>query len=215
MKSTIKDLIKWFSCFWIKIKNPNISFFIDSKVYIKNVNICKNGGGNFLSLGKGVSLKNCTICIQGSNNQIIIHENSKVQDVTFWIEDDNNVIEIGYNTTFHGKCQLAACEGTKITIGNDCMFSHDIYCRTTDSHSILNEYGIRINPAKDIRIGNHVWIGMQCLILKGCCISDNSIIGARSMVTSSIESTPNSLFSGTPAKIIKNNINWDRYRYMK
>jgi len=45
MKSTIKDLIKWFSCFWIKIKNPNISFFIDSKVYIKNVNICKNGGG--------------------------------------------------------------------------------------------------------------------------------------------------------------------------
>jgi len=173
------------------------------------------GGGNFLSLGKGVSLKNCTICIQGSNNQIIIHENSKVQDVTFWIEDDNNVIEIGYNTTFHGKCQLAACEGTKITIGNDCMFSHDIYCRTTDSHSILNEYGIRINPAKDIRIGNHVWIGMQCLILKGCCISDNSIIGARSMVTSSIESTPNSLFSGTPAKIIKNNINWDRYRYMK
>lgn len=212
MKTIIKDLFKWFSCIWMKIKNPSFSLVIGSKVCFVNVDICENGRGNSMSLGTGVSLRNCHIHIQSSNNQIIIHENSKMQDVTFWIEDDNNVIEIGHDTTFHGKCQLAACEGTKITIGDDCMFSHDIYCRTTDSHSILNEHGIRINPAKDIKIGNHVWIGMQCLILKDCNIPDNSIIGARSMVTSSIESTPNSLFSGNPARIIKNNINWDRQR---
>lgn len=42
--NNIRDFFKLCSCIWIKIKNPNISFFIDSKVYIKNVNICKNGG---------------------------------------------------------------------------------------------------------------------------------------------------------------------------
>lgn len=87
--------------------------------------------------------------------------------VTFWLEeDDNNHIEIGANTTIESKAQLAACEGTKILIGDDCMFSHDIYVRTTDSHSIIDACGQRINEAKSIIIGHHVWVGMQCLILK-------------------------------------------------
>ena len=167
----------------------------------------KIGGGNSLSIESGTSLKNVTIKYYGSNNRVIIHKNAKIQDVTFWFEGDNNLIEIGAGTTFHGKCQLAACDGTKILIGDNCMFSHDIYVRTTDSHSILDCNGSRINPAKDIIIGNHVWIGMQSIILKGTNIPNGCIVGARSILTSKIIPA-NSIIVGSPAKVIKEDISW-------
>ena len=163
-----------------------------------------------LRIKKNVSIRNSTFNINGSNNLVEIHEGVKIKDVTFWIEGDNNRIIVGAFTTFHGKCQLAACEGTKIQIGDDCMFSHDIYVRTTDSHSIVNMDGNRINHAKDITIGNHVWIGMQSLILKGAVIPDNCVVGARSVISRSKEYVNNSILIGNPAKIIKTGINWDR-----
>ena len=207
MRNQIKRILKWVSCIWVKYRNPNMKFIINEGVFCKNVRICKNGGGNSATIESGTSLKNVTIKYYGSNNRVIIHKNAKIQDVTFWFEGDNNLIEIGAGTTFHGKCQLAACEGTKITIGNDCMFSHDIYVRTTDSHSILDCNGNRINLAKDIIIGNHVWIGMQSLILKGTTIPDGCIAGARSIISSTIIPT-NSIIVGSPAKVIKEDVSW-------
>ena len=105
--------------------------------------------------------------------------------------------------------QLAACEGRNIIIGDDCMFSHSICVRTTDSHSIVNEAGKRINKAQDIHIGNHVWIGMQSLILKGTIIPDNCIVGARATVSKS-DFKENSVLTGSPAKTIKTEVNWKR-----
>ncbi len=57
-------------------------------------------------------------------------------------------------------------------------------------------------------IGNHVWIGENALILKGVKIGDNSIVGAGSVVTKDVPN--NSIVAGNPARIIKNNINWER-----
>jgi acetyltransferase-like isoleucine patch superfamily enzyme len=47
-----------------------------------------------------------------------------------------------------------------------------------DSHSILNlETGKRVNWAKDIQIGRHVWLGAKTKILGGAEIGENAIIG--------------------------------------
>lgn len=112
--------------------------------------------------------------------------------------------------TMGEKVELAACEGKTILIGDDCMFSHDIAFRTTDSHSIIDAHGKRQNKAKDIVIGKHVWIGLECLILKGCTIPDNCIVGAKSLVSASLEIKENSIVAGNPARVIKENINWCR-----
>lgn len=136
-----------------------------------------------------------------------IHSSAKLRDITFWMEGEGNHIVIGKGATSHGKMQLAACEGTSITIGDDCMFSHDIYVRTTDSHPIYNKEGMRINPAENIHIGNHVWIGMQSLILKGAVIPDGCVVGARSTVTKT-NLKQQSIVVGTPAKIIRENVTW-------
>ncbi len=53
----------------------------------------------------------------------------------------------------------------------------------------------------DIVIGKNVWIGMQCLILSGSEIGENSIIAAGSVVNSRIPA--NVLAGGVPAKVLK------------
>jgi len=56
-------------------------------------------------------------------------------------------------------------------------------------------------PAKEVIIGNNVWVGADVFICKGVSIGDNSVIGAKSLVTKSIPA--NSIAAGNPAVVIK------------
>ena len=157
-------------------------------------------------------LSECRITIHGSNNKIIIGRHVVLNGVTLYIEDDNNTISIGDDTWINRNVELAAIEGTAIKIGNDCMFSSNIFIRTGDSHSILNAIsGLRINPSRDIELGNHVWVGNGARILKGARIGDNCIISTGAIVTGK-EFPANSVLAGIPSKVIKSSISWDRSR---
>ena len=57
-------------------------------------------------------------------------------------------------------------------------------------------------PAKDIRIGENCWIGMNSVILPGVVLGKNTIVGASSVVTHSFPEG-NCVIAGVPAKIIK------------
>lgn len=70
---------------------------------------------------------------------MVIIDNIKLKNVTFWFEDDDNEIVIDDNTTMKGNIQLAACECTKIVIGQDYMFAHNVRFGATDAHSIIVE----------------------------------------------------------------------------
>lgn len=131
----------------------------------------------------------------------------------FWIEDDGNEITIGENTSIYGNTHLACIEGTKITIGNNCLFSSEIVFRTGDSHSILNLKGERINQSKNITIKDHVWIGNGVAVNKGVVIAENTIVGTKSVVTKAFDDQ-NVSIAGNPARIIKKNVNWDIDRIM-
>ena len=52
----------------------------------------------------------------------------------------------------------------------------------TDFHHVI-KHGEVVNPPKEITIGDHVWIGCRCTILKGSVIPSNSIVAAGSLVT--------------------------------
>jgi len=86
------------------------------------------------------------------------------------------------------------------------MFSRNIKLMTSDGHDIYHDKR-RINPAKSIIIGSHVWLSDSVTVLKGCNIGDGSIIGINSLVTKSIGS--NKIAVGTPAVEVKDNIQWD------
>ncbi len=57
-----------------------------------------------------------------------------------------------------------------------------------------------------IKIGNHVWIGMRSIILKGVTIGDGSIVAAGSVVVKDVPN--NCLVAGNPAKVVKKNVKW-------
>ena len=66
-----------------------------------------------------------------------------------------------------------------------------------------------MNFAQSIEIGKHVWIGKDVKIGKNVKIADNSIVGWGSIVTRKFDE-PNVIIAGTPAKIVRRGINWDR-----
>lgn len=197
--------------------------FVGNKTNFKNVIIEREktalrrtvvnssmGKNNKIVVSKGAHLFDCTFHFIGDNNVVFIGENCNLNKVKFWLEDSNNQITIGNRTTTSGCCEFACIEGTEITIGEDCMFSSDIRVCTGDSHSILQE-GKRINHSQNIDIGNHVWVGTRVDILKGSTIANDSVVGARALVSGTF-ANPNSILGGIPAKIIKENISWERER---
>lgn len=182
-----------------------------STVLLNHTRVIDKGNGNTIVVGRKSVIKHSTIRFLGSNNQVIIGDNCHINNLSVWIEDDSNIVRIGKQTRIHGATNLSCIEGCKIDIGEDCMFSNNINFRTGDSHSVVDLSGTRINSSKDIRVGNHVWIGQGVYIGKGVQIFDNSIVGAYSVVTKQFARSHVAI-GGNPARIIRENVDWERER---
>lgn len=57
------------------------------------------------------------------------------------------------------------------------------------------------NVTRPVSIGDYVWIGMNCLILKGVSIGEGAMIGAGSVVTRDVP--PFCLAAGAPARVLR------------
>jgi acetyltransferase-like isoleucine patch superfamily enzyme len=89
------------------------------------------------------------------------------------------------------------------------MVASDVQFMTSDAHSVIDaDTGRRINPAADIFVGDHVWLGLQTVILKGASIGAGAVVGLRAVVTGSVPA--NCVAAGTPARVIRQNVRWDR-----
>lgn len=97
------------------------------------------------------------------------------------------------------------CE-KEITFGNDCLLSWDILVMDTDFHTIKNITGEITNSPKPIYIGNRVWIGCDCKVLKGVIISDDIVVASGSILTKRYEQM-NSIIC--QSGVIKTNITWE------
>ena len=118
------------------------------------------------------------------------------------IVDEGARLELGSGYMNYGSS--IACFN-HIRIGCDVAIADNVSIRDSDNHRILNGNHM---PTKPISIGDHVWIGMNVTILKGVTIGDGSFIAAGSVVTRDVP--PGVLVGGVPAKVIKNNVLWDR-----
>lgn len=101
-------------------------------------------------------------------------------------------------------------------IGEDCSFNHVVtgnYCSFAPNVHIggmqhafwepstsprLTDSGIADQTTK---IGNDVWIGVQCCIRGGISIGDGAVVGANSFVNKDVP--PFAIVAGSPAKIIR------------
>ena len=209
-------------CFWkyffYGLQRPiyNLSYNYGNKFSCRglliNSSITLVGEGNTIMVKDGAILKNTKIKILGKHNTLIIAENVKFYNNSrIIIENENNLLEIGKGSDFQG-CSFVLREyETKVTVGEDCMFSSNIFMRNGDSHTIYNTNGLKINYAKDVIIEDKVWVGYGATILKGSVIGENSIIGTQSVVAG-LKVPNGSIVAGNPAKILKQEIYWGRER---
>ena len=111
-------------------------------------------------------------------------------------------IVIGNHVGISNSCVFAA---ESIKIGDDVLIGGDCRIYDSDFHSI--EYSERMKPVDTsigvapVEIGNGVFIGTHCLILKGVKIGERSVVAAGSVVTKSIPS--GELWGGVPAEFIR------------
>lgn len=116
-------------------------------------------------------------------------------------------LTFGSNVTISGRTDLVCKK--QISIGNDSLLSWDILVIDTDIHHILDADGQIINVDRPITIGNHVWIGCRCTILKGTEIADNIVVAANSTVTGKIDESHCIVGGQKQTQVLKQNINWE------
>lgn len=86
----------------------------------------------------------------------------------------------------------------KIQIGHGCLISRMVFIFDADHHPIYNEAGEQINQPKPVIIGDHVWIGLQSVIVRGSKIGEGAVIAANSLVGGKIKA--GTMASGNPAR---------------
>ena len=198
---------------FIKTKYQKIKNKLEIVGKLRKNKIKISGNNNILYIGKNSLLRDSNIFIKGNNNIIYIGDDCVVNNTSIILDNEGSEIRIG-NKTSIAKVQIVSLEPYKIEIGEDCMLSYDIEIRNTDSHKIYDKNtNERINEGSSINIGNHVWLGMRAIILKGVTIGDNSIVAAGSIVTKDVKA--NTIVSGNPAKQIKENVYWTREEVMQ
>ena len=108
------------------------------------------------------------------------------------------------NGYINSDCVVACAE--RITIGDGSAIARGVYIYDSDHHKIVDRQGSIVNPPASVNIGNHVWIGVGAIILKGVTIGDGAIIAAGAVVTHDVP--PRCVAVGNPAKVIKENVDW-------
>ena len=113
---------------------------------------------------------------------------------------DEGMIVLGNHVGLNGTTITAR---SKVSIGDNTMIGPNTIIIDHDGHVTwpLEDRWIKQGPIKEIIIENDVWIGMNCIILKGVTVGSGAIIAAGSIVTDDVE--PYSIYAGNPARKIK------------
>ena len=114
---------------------------------------------------------------------------------TLLVDVEEATIKVGKNCRINGAYIHAQ---KSISIGENCVIASGVNIIDSNGHQVKSKNRtIGRDIPQEIIIGNNVWIGLNCIILKGTTIGDNSIISAGCIVKGKI---PNNSF-------IKNGVN--------
>lgn len=110
----------------------------------------------------------------------------------------------GFNMTAESTIVCAK----EITFGDDCLLAWDILVMDTDEHPLYDKDNERINPDKPIVVGNHVWIGCKCILLKGAEVPNDTVLAAGTLLKSAFAGD-NQVIGGNPPSILKREVHWE------
>lgn len=92
----------------------------------------------------------------------------------------------------------------EVTIGNGVRIGRNVSIRDWNGpHVIINDHYRNHAP---VHIGDHVWLCSGCTVMPGVTIGEGAVVAANATVTKDVP--PRCLVGGSPAKVIKENIEW-------
>ena len=95
--------------------------------------------------------------------------------------------------------------GDKIKIGDDVSIAWNVQIIDDDRHD-LTVAGNPTQKTGPIDINDDVWIGHDVSIHKGVTVHTGSVVASNSVVTSDVP--PHTLVAGTPAEVIRQDVEW-------
>lgn len=156
------------------------------------------------------------ISIFGCNNTIIIEPDCISRSRSSICIGDRETpcfgctIRIGRGCIFTAVDMRLFDRNGEICIGEDCLFSWDIMMWGSDTHALFDAEG-QLRRGRRIHIGHHVWVGHGCHIGKNTYIADGCVIGWGSVVSGRFEE-PNCVVAGSPARVVRRGVQWNRKR---
>lgn len=129
-----------------------------------------------------VNLKNLSVEIK-NRGRVSLGSRIQNRDRLFLISDGGEIV-IGNNCYFNTNCSITSMK--KIQIGNYSTFGNNVVIVDHD-HDFKNNTKGRFKNG-EVLIGDNVWIGANCVILKNTIIGNNVVIGAGSVVKGTIPS---------------------------
>lgn len=144
-----------------------------------------------------------SICM---NNGTLLFEGSAAFGVGFSLRADyGGKITVGNG--FNANRNLFVSCTKEVTFGKDVLFGWNVSVRDSDGHTLI--YDDTKQPTlAPVSIGNHVWVCAESHILKGTTIGNDCVVGYKSLVSKG-SGESNVLWAGHPAKMVRQNINWD------
>ncbi len=100
------------------------------------------------------------------------------------------------------------CEKS-ISIGENFLSSWDNLIMDSDHHDIFSITNEPLNSPQPVTIGNHVWLGCRCTLLKGSVIPDDCVVASGSIITKAF-SEKSAIIGGNGKNqlVLKSNIIW-------
>ena len=186
-----------------KLKKNNIEGnpqFINSTITFK-------GENNILYCEGNVKLVSAKFAFEGSNSIIYLSSSLNSQYSFGIVIYNDSTFFIGREANMASPIHINIQESQNVIIGAECSISSGVNIRTADIHPIYNNQSKqRINFAKSVFIGDHVWIGHLSYISRGVKIGSGAIIENYSFLPHNAKIPSNSLVVGNPAKIERSNV---------
>ena len=164
----------------ISFKGDNNVLYCEGNVKLVNANFTFNGNNSLVYLSSALNS-------QYSFNLVIYN------DSTFFIGREGNM---------SSPININIQENQNVIIGAGVTISSGVNIRTADIYPIYdNKTKKRVNYARSVFIGDHVWIGHLAYISRGVKIGSGAIIENNSFIPHNAKIFSNSLVVGNPAKI--------------
>lgn len=213
------NLLQWYKCFKVNLRKNTISDIRNGKMLIPM-------NGSVLDIHPSAKIIAETVFLYGNNpvKGMKLPTCLRMEAGTIFEFHDGPLTRYGkcpYNLRYGAYIEIvngghltmgqgAANVGLtimcamEVTIGDGVRIGRNVSIRDWNGpHVIINSTYKNHAP---VHIEDHVWLCTGCTIMPGVTVGEGAVVAANATVTKDVP--PYSLVGGSPAKVIKENIEW-------